>query len=156
MVKKSLVWTFLFIVKTYFTVGGRKLNSLANCTPRAINQFPQGLFTQKQRAGGTIILHILVATYMFAAFAYICEDYFVPSLEILCDGRREREREREREEREREREFILCLWSIRCMQAYLLIYNNLSSKVIIIDEIHRVIHYLILHFVSKWFLHLVY
>nr|XP_022335494.1 probable sodium/potassium/calcium exchanger CG1090 [Crassostrea virginica] len=67
-------------------VGGRKLNSLANCTPRAINQFPQGLFTQKQRAGGAVILHILVATYMFAAFAYICEDYFVPSLEILCDA----------------------------------------------------------------------
>ncbi|XP_062603275.1 sodium/potassium/calcium exchanger 3-like [Saccostrea cucullata] len=66
-------------------VATRKLSSLTNCTPRAIKQFPAGLFSQKQRAGGAVIIHILVAVYMFAAFAYICDDYFVPSLEIMCD-----------------------------------------------------------------------
>lgn len=71
-----------------FTVGARKLNSLVNCTPRAIKQFPRDLFTQKQRADGAVLFHILVSAYMFAAFAYICEDYFVPSLEIMSDGKR--------------------------------------------------------------------
>eukprot|EP00105_Crassostrea_gigas_P043882 XP_019928030.1 PREDICTED: sodium/potassium/calcium exchanger 3 [Crassostrea gigas] len=67
-------------------VGARKLNSLVNCTPRAIKQFPRDLFTQKQRADGAVLFHILVSAYMFAAFAYICEDYFVPSLEIMSDA----------------------------------------------------------------------
>lgn len=71
-----------------FAVGARKLNSLVNCTPRAIKHFPQDLFTQKQRADGAVLFHILVSAYMFAAFAYICEDYFVPSLEIMSDGKR--------------------------------------------------------------------
>lgn len=63
----------------------RHLTSLPNCTPRAITQFPHGMFTQEQRVHGAVIIHILIALYMFIGFAIICDDYFVPSLEIMCD-----------------------------------------------------------------------
>lgn len=83
------MWKIIHVINfCLFSVGSRKLNSLVNCTPRAIKQFPRDLFTQKQRAGGAVLFHILVSAYMFAAFAYICEDYFVPSLEIISDGKR--------------------------------------------------------------------
>lgn len=85
----KIMWKIIHVINfCLFSVGARKLNSLVNCTPRAIKQFPRDLFTQKQRAGGAVLFHILVSAYMFAAFAYICEDYFVPSLEIISDGKR--------------------------------------------------------------------
>ncbi|KAL3183197.1 hypothetical protein MRX96_006960 [Rhipicephalus microplus] len=34
---------------------------------------------------GAIGVHLLAALYMFAALSIICEDYFVPSLEVICD-----------------------------------------------------------------------
>ncbi|CAG2238792.1 Probable sodium/potassium/calcium exchanger CG1090,Sodium/potassium/calcium exchanger 1,Sodium/potassium/calcium exchanger 3,Sodium/potassium/calcium exchanger 4 [Mytilus edulis] len=63
----------------------RHLTSLPNCTPRAITQFPHGMFTQEQRVHGAVVINILIAVYMFLGFAIICDDYFVPSLEIMCD-----------------------------------------------------------------------
>ncbi|KAL5016604.1 hypothetical protein ScPMuIL_006193 [Solemya velum] len=66
-------------------VSSRHLLSLPNCTPRAVEQFPRGPFTQQQRQHGAIIIHIFIALYMFVGFALICDDYFVPSLELICD-----------------------------------------------------------------------
>jgi Ca2+/Na+ antiporter len=31
-------------------------------------------------------VHILIATYLILALAIICDDYFVPVLEIICDS----------------------------------------------------------------------
>ncbi|OWF56023.1 hypothetical protein KP79_PYT16868 [Mizuhopecten yessoensis] len=67
-------------------VESRHLTALENCTPRAVEQFPKGLFTQDERLRGGIIVHVLVSLYMFLGFALLCDDYFVPSLEIICDN----------------------------------------------------------------------
>ncbi|CAN7990667.1 unnamed protein product [Ixodes hexagonus] len=37
-----------------------------------------------RRLGG-IVVHVAAALYMFAALSIICEDYFVPALEVICD-----------------------------------------------------------------------
>ena len=57
-----------------------------NCTPPAIEQFPKTFFSPEQRAQGAVIIHILIATYMFLALAIACDDYFVPACEKICDG----------------------------------------------------------------------
>jgi hypothetical protein len=56
-----------------------------NCTPPAIEQFPETLFSPKQRRQGAIVVHIFVAAYMFIALAIACDDYFVPACEKLCN-----------------------------------------------------------------------
>ncbi|CAG5136060.1 unnamed protein product, partial [Candidula unifasciata] len=63
----------------------RHLLFLPNCTPRAVEQFPRDLFTQDQRAKGGLALHIFLVLYMFLALSIVCDSYFVPSLEVLCD-----------------------------------------------------------------------
>lgn len=63
----------------------RHLLSLPNCTPRAVEQFPRDYFSQDQRAHGAVILHIILVAYMFLALAIVCDSYFVPSLEVLCN-----------------------------------------------------------------------
>uniref|UniRef100_A0A667X3J7 Solute carrier family 24 member 3 n=1 Tax=Myripristis murdjan TaxID=586833 RepID=A0A667X3J7_9TELE len=51
----------------------------------ALHEFPTDLFTHKERTEGAVALHVLCAIYMFAALALVCDDYFVPSLEKICE-----------------------------------------------------------------------
>lgn len=66
------------------THASRRLLSLINCTPPAIEQFPRDYFSHSQRHQGAFILHVILAAYMFLALALVCDDYFVPSCERCC------------------------------------------------------------------------
>jgi sodium/potassium/calcium exchanger 4 len=57
-----------------------------NCTPPAIEQFPEPLMHNTVRKHGGVILHIIVALYMFVGLAIVCDDYFVPALDRLTEG----------------------------------------------------------------------
>jgi hypothetical protein len=41
---------------------------------------------QETRAGGGVIIHIIVTIYLFVAIAIVCDEFFVPSLEMICDS----------------------------------------------------------------------
>uniref|UniRef100_A0AAQ5Z871 Sodium/calcium exchanger membrane region domain-containing protein n=1 Tax=Amphiprion ocellaris TaxID=80972 RepID=A0AAQ5Z871_AMPOC len=51
----------------------------------AIHEFPRDYFTNQERTEGAVGLHVLCAVYMFYALALVCDDYFVPSLEKICE-----------------------------------------------------------------------
>lgn len=55
------------------------------CTPRSVDNFPGNFLTLKQTQDGAVFIHILLALYLFGALAIICDDYFVASLEVICD-----------------------------------------------------------------------
>ncbi|XP_034739104.1 sodium/potassium/calcium exchanger 3-like [Etheostoma cragini] len=52
----------------------------------AISDFPEDLFTLKQKRQGAVVLHVLCAIYMFHALAVVCDVYFVPSLEKVSEN----------------------------------------------------------------------
>uniref|UniRef100_A0A8C4VQW1 Solute carrier family 24 member 4 n=1 Tax=Gopherus evgoodei TaxID=1825980 RepID=A0A8C4VQW1_9SAUR len=56
-----------------------------NCTEPAINEFPEDVFTNEERQEGAVLFHIIGALYMFYALAIVCDDFFVPSLEKICE-----------------------------------------------------------------------
>uniref|UniRef100_A0A7N6B4I3 Sodium/calcium exchanger membrane region domain-containing protein n=1 Tax=Anabas testudineus TaxID=64144 RepID=A0A7N6B4I3_ANATE len=56
-----------------------------NCSAPAIHEFPDDLFTNNERKSGAILLHIMAALYMFLALAITCDEYFVTSLEKICE-----------------------------------------------------------------------
>lgn len=56
-----------------------------NCSAPAIHEFPDDLFTNNERKSGAILLHIVAALYMFLALAITCDEYFVTSLEKICE-----------------------------------------------------------------------
>ncbi|XP_026870594.2 sodium/potassium/calcium exchanger 3 isoform X2 [Electrophorus electricus] len=56
-----------------------------NCTMPGIHEFPEDVFTNQERMEGAVALHIMSAMYMFYALALVCDDYFVPSLEKICE-----------------------------------------------------------------------
>ncbi|XP_077290317.1 sodium/potassium/calcium exchanger Nckx30C-like [Arctopsyche grandis] len=47
--------------------------------------FPPDLFTQLQRRRGAIVLHVLGLVYMFVALAVVCDEFFVPSLDVIIE-----------------------------------------------------------------------
>lgn len=47
--------------------------------------FPADLFTEEQRRNGAIILHILGVVYMFVALAIVCDEFFVPALDVIIE-----------------------------------------------------------------------
>lgn len=55
-----------------------------NCTKPAIFEFPSDGLTRDQRQHGLIVMHLLVACYCFWLLAVVCDDYFVPVIEMMC------------------------------------------------------------------------
>uniref|UniRef100_A0A672RKY2 Sodium/potassium/calcium exchanger 3-like n=1 Tax=Sinocyclocheilus grahami TaxID=75366 RepID=A0A672RKY2_SINGR len=50
-----------------------------------VHEFPDDMFTNQERMEGAVALHVLCTMYMFYALALVCDDYFVPSLEKICE-----------------------------------------------------------------------
>ena len=47
--------------------------------------FPPDLFTMEQLSDGAIALHIIGIIYMFYALALVCDEFFVPSLDVITE-----------------------------------------------------------------------
>lgn len=47
--------------------------------------FPTDLFTLEERRNGAVVLHILGVMYMFVALAIVCDEFFVPSLDVIIE-----------------------------------------------------------------------
>lgn len=60
-------------------------NHSANHSEEAVPQaqFPEDLFTPQQRKHGAVILHVLGLVYMFVALAIVCDEFFVPALDVI-------------------------------------------------------------------------
>ena len=62
-----------------------------NCTPAAVDNFPSPGLTRKQLKQGGAVLHAMLALYMFWGLAIVCDEYFVPACERICEGERIRQ-----------------------------------------------------------------
>lgn len=47
--------------------------------------FPTDIFTFEERRRGAVVLHILGVIYMFVALAIVCDEFFVPSLDVIIE-----------------------------------------------------------------------
>lgn len=64
-----------------------KIAEKTNCTPPGIEDFPNDIFSDKQRQDGAVILHVIASLYLFVALAIVCDKYFVPAVEKICQGK---------------------------------------------------------------------
>ena len=56
-----------------------------NVTKEQSNMIPKKVFSDKQFKNGAFILYIIGILYMFYAIAIVCDNYFVPSLDIMIE-----------------------------------------------------------------------
>lgn len=47
--------------------------------------FPTDLFDEEQRRSGAVLLHVIGMGYMFVALAIVCDEFFVPSLDVIIE-----------------------------------------------------------------------
>lgn len=47
--------------------------------------FPKDLFSKEQLENGAVICHIMGVIYMFVALAIVCDEFFVPSLDVIIE-----------------------------------------------------------------------
>ncbi|XP_070686071.1 sodium/potassium/calcium exchanger 1-like [Pempheris klunzingeri] len=53
--------------------------------PHKKGDYPEDLFTVEQRRQGWVALHVIGMIYMFVALAIVCDEFFVPALEVITD-----------------------------------------------------------------------
>jgi len=56
-----------------------------NVAKNESGMFPPDVFTEKQLKDGAIVLYVIGILYMFYALALVCDNYFVPSLDVLIE-----------------------------------------------------------------------
>lgn len=57
------------------------------CIPSSVNDFPWDGLTRAERQQGWIFIHLLIVGYVCLMLAIVCDDYFVPSLEQITQGK---------------------------------------------------------------------
>jgi hypothetical protein len=50
------------------------------------DNFPADIFTNEERKHGAIVVHVCVGLYFFIVIAFVCNDYFLPSVDCICQG----------------------------------------------------------------------
>ncbi|KAG8317367.1 hypothetical protein J6590_028305 [Homalodisca vitripennis] len=48
------------------------------------DKFPGDIFTNDQRRHGGFLFHVFVAFYCFIVIAFVCNDYFLPTVDCIC------------------------------------------------------------------------
>lgn len=55
------------------------------CVSPQSSEFPDGFFTVQERKDGGLIIYFLIIFYMLLAVSVVCDDYFLPSLEVISE-----------------------------------------------------------------------
>nr|XP_045251357.1 sodium/potassium/calcium exchanger 5 isoform X2 [Macaca fascicularis] len=64
----------------------RATGNSTQCVISPSSEFPEGFFTRQERRDGGIIIYFLIIVYMFMAISIVCDEYFLPSLEIISES----------------------------------------------------------------------
>lgn len=55
------------------------------CVLPQSSEFPAGFFTVQERKDGGLVIYFMLIFYMLLAVAIVCDDYFLPSLEVISE-----------------------------------------------------------------------
>ena len=67
--------------------GQKNKDNKTGCQVPAVDKFPNPILGRTARIYGGVLIYILLATYMFIGLAIICDDYFVPALDRISEGK---------------------------------------------------------------------
>ncbi|XP_065808856.1 sodium/potassium/calcium exchanger 5 isoform X2 [Labrus bergylta] len=63
----------------------RDVENETECSASQTTEFPEGFFTLQERKDGGLVIYFMLIFYMLLAVAIVCDDYFLPSLEVISD-----------------------------------------------------------------------
>lgn len=75
----------MFFLSIIVSANHSATNETEDKPPKKDPLFPTDLFTLEQRQNGAVAFHILGVIYMFVALAIVCDEFFVPSLDVIIE-----------------------------------------------------------------------
>ncbi|GLV48646.1 zydeco [Carabus blaptoides fortunei] len=63
----------------------RQDQPMNSCMESSSADFPKDVFTMEAKRYGAVVLHFIFAVYCFGLLAVVCNDYFLPSVELICE-----------------------------------------------------------------------
>ncbi|KAF6732627.1 Sodium/potassium/calcium exchanger 5 [Oryzias melastigma] len=63
----------------------RALENETECISPQASEFPDGFFTVQERKDGGLVIYFMIIFYMLLAVSLVCDDYFLPSLEVISE-----------------------------------------------------------------------
>ena len=80
-------------IRKILSIANNETDKIDNTTTNATtstdsdgSHFPPDLFSLEQKRHGAVILHIVGVIYMFVALALVCDEFFIPALEIVAQS----------------------------------------------------------------------
>ncbi|XP_018619469.2 sodium/potassium/calcium exchanger 5 isoform X2 [Scleropages formosus] len=100
--REILCYVFAFVVLLYCTVHAafglavasqergaartrRDVGNETQCVAPRSSEFPDGFFSEQERKDGGIVIYFMIIFYMLLAVSIVCDDYFLPSLEVISE-----------------------------------------------------------------------
>ncbi|XP_038139315.1 sodium/potassium/calcium exchanger 5 isoform X1 [Cyprinodon tularosa] len=71
--------------ENYPTRVRRALENETECIAPQASEFPEGFFTVQERKDGGLVIYFMIIFYMLLAVSIVCDDYFLPSLEVISE-----------------------------------------------------------------------
>ncbi|KAG5668429.1 hypothetical protein PVAND_016369 [Polypedilum vanderplanki] len=83
--EKTIIHWYPYQRIIYTTLEDGTIFTLPECPvrPPAVEEFPH-FWTRQQRLRGLFLIHIIVAVYCFIGLAIVCDKYFLPTVERIC------------------------------------------------------------------------
>ncbi|XP_043411427.1 sodium/potassium/calcium exchanger 5 [Prionailurus bengalensis] len=85
----GVLWATAHLPSSGAPLPRRLLRATGNSTQCIVPpslEFPEGFFTKQERTDGGIVIYFLIILYMFMAVSIVCDEYFLPSLEIISES----------------------------------------------------------------------
>nr|XP_004669801.1 sodium/potassium/calcium exchanger 5 [Jaculus jaculus] len=85
----SILWVSAYLPLQGVSLPQRLPGATGNSTQCVVSpswEFPEGFFTKQESTDGGFIIYFLVILYMFMAVSIVCDNYFLPALEIVSES----------------------------------------------------------------------
>lgn len=78
-------WHWKPWLRTRLEVVDGVLQELECLNRDSVDSFPESVFEDEQLRRGAVILYMLFGIYAFTLLAIVCNDYFIPCVELICE-----------------------------------------------------------------------
>jgi hypothetical protein len=98
------------------------------CVPPQSSEFPDGFFTARERKDGGLVIYFMIIFYMFLAVAIVCDDYFLPSLEVISERKCCLNKAMHYERKVNERKLLRMMRAELCYENIMKAYESLNGQ----------------------------
>ncbi|XP_022121468.1 sodium/potassium/calcium exchanger 4 [Pieris rapae] len=83
--EEAVNWHWTPWIRTRTQVVEKYVTDVTCFSENSVDSFPPGIFDDAQLRQGGFMLYVLFGLYAFTLLAIVCNDYFIPCVELICE-----------------------------------------------------------------------